>query len=206
MDSEKQIIRLLKNLPDIQTADDFTPRVMAAVNRERQGAFVNMRNLFSRHWATAFSKSTPFPTEGRIMELVWHFLIAGFMYAIIGTFMLIGFSSIKNITTLSGWISFQPYLWLASAALFLACGVALHRGMRHGMTLVRFYMAFHIVMTIINGIFISLSSALPLTIMYTVLFATPIVLVGSTLFVNNLKFKKLFSQGEILNHAIHHKS
>ncbi|NPU85275.1 MAG: hypothetical protein HPY65_12415 [Syntrophaceae bacterium] len=140
------------------------------------------------------------------MDLVWHFLIAGFMYAIIGTFMLIGFSGIKYITTLSGWISFQPYLWLASALTFLACGIVLHRDLSHGMTLVRFYVAFHIVLTVINGIFISLSSALPLTIMYTVLFATPIVLVGSSLFTNKLQITKLFSQGEILNHAMHQKS
>ncbi len=206
MENDKHIIDLISKMPTVQTPDDFTPRVMEAVRQTRKGVFGSMWHFLSTPRRLELETTHSYPAGKGSMDLVWHFLIAGFMYAIIGTFLLIGFSGIKYMTTLSEWISLQPYLWLASALSFLACGIVLHRGLNRGMTLVRFYVAFHIVLTVINGILISLSSALPLTILYTVLFATPIMLVGSSLFINNQKISKLFRQGEIFNHAMHQKS
>jgi hypothetical protein len=202
MDHQQDLIDLIKSAPAIQPPDEFTPGVMAAVMQTKEGSRARAWDFFSMPREFTLDPISDFRSGTGNMELVWHFFIAGFVYAIIGTSLLIGFEGIKHITTLSEWISLQPFLWLASALMFMFCGVVLYAGANRGLNLVRSYLFFHIGFAIINGIFIGLSSALPLTIMFTVLFAMPIIIIVSSLVINKNKTRKFLTQGEIFSHAV----
>jgi hypothetical protein len=207
MDNHQDLIDLIKSTPAIEPPDHLTPRVMATVMQEasegrqaRAWHFLSMSREFTQNPISAFRAGID------NMELVWHFFIAGFVYAIIGTLLLIGFSEFTQVTALSEWISLQPFLWLASALMFVFCGGVLYAGGNRGLQLVRSYVFFHIGFVIVNGIFISLSSALPLTIVFTVLFAMPVIIIGITLFISNDKTRKFLTKGEIFSHAVQEKA
>jgi hypothetical protein len=202
MDKHQEIINLIKSTPAIRPPDYFTPGVMAAVMQVREGVFARVWNFLFIPHQFAQNPTSAFEKGISNTELVWHFFIAGFVYAIIGTSLLIGFSEFKYVAALSEWISLQPFLWLASALMFFFCGVVLYAGVKHGLNFVRSYVFFHIGFAIINGIFISLSSVLPLTIMFAVLFAMPVIIIASSLFIGKNKTRKFLTKGEIFSHAV----
>jgi hypothetical protein len=204
MDQHQDIINLIKSTPSIEPPDDLTPRVMEAVMEAREGVFERAWDFLSMPRESTLKTISAFQAGIGNMELVWHFLIAGFIYAIIGASLLVGLSEFKHVTVLSEWIAWQPFLWLASALLCVLCGVVLYAGAggNRGLNLVRFYMFFHIGFVIINGIFISLSSALPLTIIFAVFFALPVIVVGISLFIDKDRTGKFLSKGEIFSHAV----
>jgi hypothetical protein len=203
MDNHQDIINLIKSAPAIAPPEDFTPRVMASVMQGvNEGLQARVWNFITR--PRAFTPNPVSAMQAGIAntELVWHFLIAGFVYATIGASLLIGLSELRHVTALSEWIALQPFLWLASALMFAICGFVLYAGGNRGLNLVRSYVLFHIGLTIINSVFISLSSALPLTIIFAVFFAMPVIIIGVSLFISSDKTSNFLTQGEIFSHAV----
>jgi hypothetical protein len=201
MDEFKDIEGLIRRAPAVRPPEDFTPRVMASVMRTRAGGFVRAWNFLARPRESALDPVGYVRAGIGHGELIWHFFIAGFVYALIGTLLLVGFSGFKYVTDLPEWISLQPFFWLGSALMFTFCGIVLYADFNRGLHLVRSYVLFHIGFAIINGISVGLSSDLPLTIPFAVLFAIPVMIIGSALFGKD-KPRKFFTKGEIFSHAV----
>ena len=115
MDHQQDIIDLIKSTPAIQPPDDFTPRVMAAVTRTREGIYTRAWNFLSRPREATLHPIRALQTGISNEERGLYFLLVAFAHLILAVVLLIGLKNIDAGTLVSPLLLLQPWL-----SLFLA--------------------------------------------------------------------------------------
>ena len=157
MDEFKDIVEVLKRVPNVEPPPDFTGRVADAIEagqRDRQPASTGVQPLHVGPFADLEQgRSCPF----------W-FIMAGFCYVTLGILLFFGLGRIGSDFTLAGWINMQPQIAVAVGVIFFALGLLLFHGKMIVLKAVQRSLFLYIGFVVVNGVGMQIKLGIPATV------------------------------------------
>jgi hypothetical protein len=179
MDEFKELTNIIKKLPSVRPPDDFTPKLMAALEKEQSSAFARARNfLFRPHEFSTDVKNIISGTITSYQQYAYLVFFIGIFYLITSLLTLWGLHAALKNANISLWIRLQPCFALFSAILLIFTGILLVIYKQKVILAARNIVILHTAFVITNTLILELMLLLPATIIFTLMLTAPAVLSG----------------------------
>ena len=171
MDELKTLTNIIKKLPSIEPADDFTQRVMSSVMNLKAGFFQRAWYLLIQPREFTLNPIRALHTGMSNEERTLYFMLVAFAHMVIAVVLSIGSRGIKTDTVISPFLMLQPWISLAMAAWLGFWGFIVKNNSETGSKIARFTTLVYIEIAVINGtlLLIEFNKALLLIPLITVI-------------------------------------
>jgi hypothetical protein len=157
MDEFKDIVEVLKRVPNVEPPPDFTGRVADAIEagqRDRQPA----------NGLVLPQPVGPFADLEQGRSCPFWFIMAGFCYVTMGILLFFGLGRIGSNFTLAGWIAVQPQIAVTVGIIFFALGLLLFHEKMIVLKAVQRSLFLYIGFVVVNGVGMQIKLGVPATV------------------------------------------
>ena len=166
-----KIARMLRAETAPEPPGGLAGRVMARVRAHRNSPWKVIGEALLRPREVSFHPLSALRSPVSGQECSFYFIMVGVFYAILGVILMVGLHRLGASLVTPGWVRWQPQIALVTAGCMVAIGLYLLKDGKVALRMARVGALVYLGFSLLNGIFVSLEWALPVSAFMSLLSA-----------------------------------
>jgi len=146
-------------------------RIMSRVRAHRPSPWKVIGEALLRPREVSFHPLSALRSPVSGQECSFYFIMVGVFYAVLGVILMVGLHKLGASLVTPGWVRWQPQIALVTAGCMVAIGLYLLKDGKVALRMARVGALVYLGFSLINGIFVSLEWALPVSAFVSLLSA-----------------------------------
>jgi|APFre7841882793_1041355.scaffolds.fasta_scaffold11173_2 hypothetical protein len=165
------IARMMREEPAPEPPTGLGESIMSRVRAHRSSPWKVISEALLKPREVSFHplKALRSPVSGK--ECSFYFIMVGVFYAILGVILMVGLHRLGASLVTPGWVRWQPQIALVTAGCMVAIGLYLLKDGKVALRMARVGALVYLGFSLLNGIFVSLEWALPVSAFMSLLSA-----------------------------------
>ncbi len=165
------IARMMREEPASEPPVGLGKRIMSRVRAHRPSPWKVIGEALLRPREVSFHPLSALRSPVSGQECSFYFIMVGVFYAVLGVILMVGLHKLGASLVTPGWVRWQPQIALVTAGCMVAIGLYLLKDGKVALRMARVGALVYLGFSLINGIFVSLEWALPVSAFVSLLSA-----------------------------------
>ena len=165
------IARMMREEPAPEPPVGLGKRIMSRVRAHRPSPWKVIGEALLRPREVSFHPLSALRSPVSGQECSFYFIMVGVFYAILGVILMVGLHKLGASPVAPGWVRWQPQIALITAGCMVAIGLYLLKDGKVALRMARVGALVYLGFSLLNGIFVSLEWALPVSAFVSLLSA-----------------------------------